>query len=184
MVAFLSYLKWINSLAIRNEKFKGVKNLEISFPSRAASSVKGSKLFAEHCQSCHGASGEGFLRPDKITYVYPPLWGESAYQRGSSMHRVIKMAQWLKANMPYEKATSDKPFLSDEEALDIAAFINDDAIHTRPYVKTSDYPYPEEKAIDYDNGPFMDTFSVAHHKFGPYPSIINFWKSKGMKPIY
>ncbi len=52
MVAFLSYLKWINSLAIRNEKFKGVKNLEISFPSRAASSVKGSKLFAEHCQSC------------------------------------------------------------------------------------------------------------------------------------
>lgn len=184
MVAFLSYLKWINGFAIKTENFNGVKNLEISFPSRAASSETGSQLYAIHCQSCHGANGEGQLRPDKISYVYPPLWGKLAYQRGSSMHRIIKQAQWLKANMPYEKATSDKPFLSDEEALDIAAFINDDVIHTRPYVNNSDYPYPEEKAIDYDNGPFIDTFSATHHKFGPYPSIIKFWKDKGMKPVY
>ena len=28
--------------------------------------------------------------------------------------------------MPYDKATQDKPYLSSEEALDLAAFINDD----------------------------------------------------------
>ncbi|MDQ3683900.1 MAG: c-type cytochrome [Bacteroidota bacterium] len=184
MIAFLSYFKWINGFTSKTEKIKGVKNLEISFPPRAASSEKGRQLFALHCQSCHGANGEGQLRADNITYAYPPLWGETAYQRGSSMHRVIKMAQWLKANMPFGKATWDKPFLSDEEALDIAAFVNDDVIHKRPYIKTTAYPYPEEKAIDYDEGPFVDTFSAAHHKFGPYTPIINYWKNKGMKPMY
>ncbi len=184
MVAFLSYLKWINGLLPKTGSFKGVRNLEIAFPSRAASPEKGSKLYALHCKSCHGTNGEGQLRTDGITYAYPPLWGEVAYQRGSSMHRVIKQAQWLKANMPHGKATADKPFLSDEEALDLAAFVNDDAIHNRPFVNTFDYPHPQEKAIDYDKGPFRDTFSVIQHKFGPYQPIIDFWKIKGMKPVY
>jgi thiosulfate dehydrogenase len=100
------------------------------------------------------------------------------------MHRVIKMAQWLKGNMPYGKATPDSPFLSDHEALDLAAFINDDVIHKRPFVQSIDYPYPDEKAIDYDRAPFMDRFSVMQHKFGPYPPIIAFWKKNGMKPVY
>ena len=86
--------------------------------------------------------------------------------------------------MPYRKATWDKPFLSDEEALDIAAFVNDDDIHKRPYVKNFDFPHPEEKAIDYAINPFSDTFSVVQHKFGPYQPIIEFWKSKGLKPVY
>jgi thiosulfate dehydrogenase len=184
MTAFLSYLKWINTVAEKNGELKGVKNLEIAFPARAASSLRGSKIFEEHCKSCHGANGEGQLSVDKKTYIYPPLWGEVAFQPGSSMHRIIKMAQWLKANMPYGKATPDKPFLTDEEALDVAAFVNDDAIHKRPYVENFDYPHPEEKAIDYDVAPFADTFSVTQHKFGPYPPIIDYWKKKGMKPVY
>ena len=184
MIAFLSYLKWINGFLPKDENFAGTKNLEIVFPSRAASSERGGQLFALHCQTCHGANGQGQLRADSITYVYPPLWGENSYQPGSSMHRIIKLAQWLKANMPYGKATWEKPFLSDEEALDIAAFVNDDAIHKRPGVESFDYPYAEEKAIDYSIGPFNDTFSIMQHKFGPYQPIITYWKNKGMKPVY
>ncbi len=184
MIAILSYLKWINSVVPKTGMVKGAKNLEIILPHRAASSEKGSKLFVLHCQTCHNANGEGQLRADNITYAYPPLWGEKAYQRGSSMHRVIKMAQWLKGNMPYGKATPDSPFLTDNEALDLAAFINDDVIHKRPFVQSIDYPYPAEKAIDYDRAPFMDSFSVMQHKFGPYPPIIAFWKKNGMKPVY
>ena len=86
--------------------------------------------------------------------------------------------------MPYGKAPADKPFFSDHDPLALAPFLNDESIHKRPYVKAIAYPYPDEKAIDYDEGPFMDTFSPANHKFGPYPPIINFWKSKGMKPAY
>ena len=94
------------------------------------------------------------------------------------------MAQWLKANMPYDKATWDKPFLTDAEALDIAAFVNNDEWHRRPNPKTFDYPHPEEKSIDYDKAPFADSFSVSQHKYGPYQPIIDFWKSKGMHASY
>ena len=184
MVAFLSYLKWINGFVPKDENFMGAKNLAIDLPSRAASSDRGSYLFVLYCQTCHGANGEGQMKADNSSYAYPPLWGDNAYQPGSSMHRVIKLAQWLRANMPYGKATWDKPFLTDEEALDIAAFVNDDQIHKRPGVESFDYPVPKEKAIDYAIGPFSDTFSISQHKFGPYEPIIDFWKSKGLKPVY
>jgi len=184
MIAILSYLKWINGFAPKNTAFPGSKNLQISFPERAASPKKGSQLYTLNCERCHGANGDGQLNEDKSGFVYPPLWGENSYQPGSSMHRIIKMAQWLKANMPYDKASWDKPFLSDEDALDIAAFVNDDALHKRPTVNNLDYSRSEEKAIDYAMGPFCDTFSVTQHKLGPYQPIITFWKSKGMKPVY
>jgi thiosulfate dehydrogenase len=80
--------------------------------------------------------------------------------------------------MPFDKVAWNKPFLSDEEGLDIAAFINDDNIHRRPYVKSFHYPHPEEKAIDYDRGPFTNTFTATQHKVGPYQPIITFWKIK------
>ncbi len=184
MVAILSYLKWINGFARGIEKFKGEKNPEISFPDSAASSARGNVLFTEHCVRCHGANGEGVMRPDSITYQYPPLWGANGYQPGSSMHRVIKQAQWLKANMPYDKATVNTPFLTDAQALDIAAFVNDDRLHSRPGVRDFDYPNASEKAIDYSIAPFADTFSAAQHKNGPYLPIINYWKAKGWKPVY
>src|SRR4029079_8630915 len=73
MIAFLSYLKWINSYAPKSKKFKGEKNLEVKFPEVAASSERGSVLFAEFCSRCHGPNGEGVMRADNVTYVYPPL---------------------------------------------------------------------------------------------------------------
>jgi thiosulfate dehydrogenase len=145
MIAFLSYFKWINSFAPKDGKFKGEKNLEIVLPPVAASSKKGSLLYAQNCKTCHGTAGDGQLRADGTTYLYPPLWGKNAYQSGSSMHRIIKQAQWLKANMPYGKATWDKPFLTDQQALDLAAFLNDDGIHQRPTSQTSDYPHAKKK---------------------------------------
>ena len=122
--------------------------------------------------------------PDKKTYTYPPLWGASAYQPGSSMHRVIKMSQWLKANMPYDKASWNKPVLTDAEALDIAAFVNNDELHKRPKVSDFEYPHYEEKSIDYDHAPFADTFPVMQHKYGPYQPIIDYWQAKGKKAVY
>jgi thiosulfate dehydrogenase len=184
MLAFLSYLKWINSYMPSDKKFKGAKNLDLQFPSVASDPARGSIIFQENCARCHGANGEGQMRFDQVTYTYPPLWGLQAYQPGSSMHRVIKAAQWIKANMPYDKSTADKPFLTDQESLDVAAFINDDSLHRRPFVKSYDYPNIVEKAIDYDKGPFADAFSEHQHKYGPYPQIIEEWKAKGMKPVY
>ncbi len=184
MVAFISYLKWLSDSSGIDKNTKGLKNKAITFPVEAASPKRGEALYAQHCNRCHGLSGEGIIQPDSASYTYPPLWGLKAYQPGSSMHRNIKMAQWLVANMPYDSASYVKPILTDGEALDIAAFVNDDAIHHRPEVEEFQYPNIEEKAMDYDRGPFSDTFSVAQHKYGPYQPIIDYWKAKGKQPAY
>ncbi len=184
MVAFLSYFKWINSFVPQGAGFDGAKNLDVDFPANAASPQRGKVLFEQHCARCHGSNGEGQMNANQSTFIYPPLWGADSYQPGSSMHRVIKQAQWLKANMPYDKAVLGKPFLTDAEALDIAAFVNDDEIHPRPNPKSFDYPKIIEKAIDYDREPFADSFSSMQHKYGPYKPIIDYWKSKGTHPAY
>lgn len=184
MVAIISYLKWLNGFSPKSNTFKGAKNLEIEMPAFAASPVRGEVLYKVECLRCHGANGEGIMQVDSVTYLYPPLWGKNSYQPGSSMHRIIKMAQWIKGNMPFDKTSAGKPYLTDEQALDVAAFINDDDIHKRPGVKDFDYPNPATKAIDYAVAPFVDTFSVEQHKYGPFGPIINYWKAKGLKPVY
>jgi thiosulfate dehydrogenase len=185
MVAFLSYFRWLNSqVPVGTKTIKGEKNLQVEFPERAADPQKGAIVYETHCKRCHGDNGQGLIGENQPYYTYPLLWGDSAYQPGSSMHRVIKQAQWLKANMPYDSAKWNKPVLSDEQALDVAAFVNDDRIHKRPNPASFDYPHPEEKAIDYDKGPFFDNFAEEQHKFGPYKPIIEFWKSKGLKAAY
>jgi thiosulfate dehydrogenase len=184
MIGIMSYLKWLSDSASVTKATKGLKNVEIDLPDTAASPAAGAVLYADNCARCHGTSGQGEMRLDNSAYKYPPLWGMKAYQPGSSMHRIVKMAQWLVSNMPYDKATHDKPFLTSAQALDLAAFINDDKIHQRPPVKEFQYPNPEEKAMDYDRGPFKDPFSEQQHKYGPYKPIADYWKGRGIEPGY
>jgi len=184
MIGIMSYLKWLSDSSNVSKQTKGLKNVEVNFPDTAASPASGARLYIADCARCHGANGEGKMALNNVSYQYPPLWGPKAYQPGSSMHRIVKLAQWLVSNMPYDKATHDQPFLTSAEALDLAAFINDDQIHQRPYVKEFQYPNPEEKAIDYDRGPFKDPFTDKQHKYGPYKPIAEYWKGKGVEPTY
>lgn len=181
MTAILAYLKWINSFVIKQDSFTGSGNLSIEYPPIAANPNEGQKLYVQHCQRCHQANGEGVFGSDSTFYIYPPLWGQNAYQAGSSMHRVTKMASWLKANMPHQMATWEKPVLTDIEALHLAAFVNNDEIHPRPQASNRDYPNALTKPMDYDHGPYADTFSVLQHKYGPFTPIVNYWKQKGQK---
>lgn len=183
MIAFLSYLKFINDWAADN-KVVHSKTKKFELTNHRADTSNGLVLYTKHCARCHGSNGEGLLPKDSPSYQYPPLWGSMAYQPGSSMHRVIKQAQWLVTNMPYDLATANKPVLTPNEALDIAAFVNNDFTHSRPSPKTNDYANIYTKPLDYGIGPYADTFSAFQHKFGPYKVIEEYWKQKGWKPVY
>lgn len=184
MRAILCYLKWINEQVPKHEEMLGEKNLKITFLARAANPERGRLVYQSRCLRCHNSDGSGIPDVTKTKYLYPPLWGNESYQAGSSMHRVIKQAQWLKANMPHDSATWQNPVLSDDDALDVAAFVNDDRINQRKNPDAFDYPIAKYKAIDYGKGPYADTFPETQHKFGPYQPIVDYWKSNGLKPTY
>lgn len=187
IVAISSYIKWIGSNVPVGKEVKGYEAMELVYPNRAADPQRGALIFAEHCSSCHGNDGQGQWNADSSTYTYPPLWGPTAYQKGSSPHRVLKDARFVKANMPDKKAFWYKPFLTDEQAIDVSAFINDDRIHPRPEKRNKtvvDYPNIKVKPIDYGTGPYLDTFSELQHKFGPYQPIIDYHKAHNLPVIF
>jgi thiosulfate dehydrogenase len=187
IVAMVCYMKWLSTNVPIGQHVNGDEALELDYPKTAADVQKGAAIFSANCASCHGANGQGQWNTDSSTYIYPPLWGPKAFQKGSSPSRVLKLARFVKANMPDKKAFWNKPFLTDEEAIDVAAFVNDDRIHERPTKKDKsvpDYPDIRAKAIDYDTGPYIDTFSEAQHKFGPYQPIIDYHKAHNLPVIF
>jgi thiosulfate dehydrogenase len=181
MTAIICYIKWIGQNVPVDKHVKGDKPIELVYIDRPADPVKGEQIYINECKSCHGNDGEGKMKADNVCYEYPPLWGLKSYQPGSSLHRVVKAAAFIYANMPNGTASYDKPKLTMEEAFDVAAFINDDRIHKRPYNNgLNNYPNYKNKPIDYGKGPYIDSFPELQHKFGPYQPIIDFRKSKDL----
>lgn len=143
----------------------------VHFPTRPADPEKGRLIFEAKCVSCHGADGQGKLNAQGNEFIYPPLWGPESFNAGSNMHRVIKLAAFIKANMPLG-ATYNVPLLTDTESFDVAAFVVDGTRHSRPPSHWADFPNVAEKPIDFPKGPYADGFSEAEHKYGPFRPII------------
>ncbi|MCD6065718.1 MAG: cytochrome class [Bacteroidetes bacterium] len=185
MLAIISYMKWLGENVPVNGHVKGDGHVEFEYPERAADPVKGELVYKRDCESCHGKNGEGKMRLDNVCYEYPPLWGNDSYQAGSSVHRVTKLGAFIYANMPNKIATYDNPKLTIEEAFDVCAFINNDDIHKRPQpVTKQDYPNVNNKPIDYAGGPYIDSFPMLQHKYGPYKPIIEYYKKIGKEPKF
>jgi thiosulfate dehydrogenase len=73
---------------------------------------RGRQVYGRHCLACHGDNGAG--KPG-----IPPVWGRDSYNKGAGMANVRTAAAFIKANMPLGNAS-----LSDQDALDVAAYIN------------------------------------------------------------
>jgi thiosulfate dehydrogenase len=181
MNAIVSYIKWIGE-KYDPEKHLGYALKYVKYQGLKADPTRGEAVYTTHCKTCHQADGGGLMNLEGISYTNPPLWGNKSYQEGSSMHRVIKAASFIKYNMPNKKATLDEPVLTDQEALDVAAFINDGSIHPRPKPKHHDYPNLTHKPIDYFKAPNLDGFSEEQHTFGPWDEIEEFYVKQGLKP--
>lgn len=85
---------------------------------------RGQAVFTENCAVCHGSDGQG-QRNAEGKLVFPPLWGDGAYNWGAGMTRVFTAAGFIKHNMPLGQPGK----LSDQEAWDVAYFVN---AHERP----------------------------------------------------
>lgn len=168
MEAIVAYINYVGSNVKKGDKAKGSGIYELALLDRAADPVKGKELYTAKCVSCHQADGSGMMNADKIAYQYPPLWGDHSYNHGAGLYRLSRFAGYIKANMPLG-ASYKAPMLSDEEAWDLAAYVNSMPRPSKDLSK--DWPKLEEKNFDHPFGPFADAFSEKQHKFGPFKPI-------------
>lgn len=170
MRAIVAYIKWLGKYVKKGEKPKGVGITDLKFLDRAASPANGKVVYLSKCQICHGANGEGVKDQNNISYVYPPLWGEHSFNIGAGLYRLSRLAGYVKDNMPFSPTTDHfHPQLSDEEAWDVAAYVNS---QPRPQKDLSkDWPKIATKPIDHPFGPYADGFSEQQHKYGPFEPI-------------
>lgn len=168
MRAMVAYITWVGSEVPKGETPEGAGLVELALLDRPADPEKGKVLYEAKCVTCHGLEGKGIAGAEGLGYQYPPLWGPNSYNTGAGLYRLSRFAGYVKANMPLG-ATHEKPQLSDEEAWDIAAFVNS---RPRPVKDlTGDWPDIGKKPFDHPFGPFADKYTEQQHKFGPFGPI-------------
>lgn len=173
--AITAYIHWLGQAVPKNQIPLGSGLVKLDPLPRPADPEKGRSVYMAKCQSCHGAQGQGLPKPEDPLASYPPLWGDGSYNEGAGLYRLSTFAGYVKANMPFG-ASRDNPQLSDEEAWDLAAFVNSQPRPKHPFLN-ADWPVISKKPYDHPFGPFADTFSADQHKYGPFQPIIAFQKS-------
>jgi thiosulfate dehydrogenase len=174
MVAMVAYITSLGDIYAASGEGRREVDEPTAFktPPRAADLGAGERVFGERCAICHGSDGLGLhATPNRADgYVFPPLWGADSFNDGAGMHRVLTAARFIKAKMPL-----GKPDLTDDDAFDVAAFINS---KPRPHMANLDRDYPDRatKPIDGPYGPYADDFPIEQHRRGPFAPIEQYYK--------
>ena len=110
--AVVAYITWLSRGVPTGAtlSWRGLQRIESRRPLDAGN---GKNVFAGKCAFCHGFDGQG-------TMAAPPVWGPQSYTIAAGMARVSVAAAFIKANMPRSWGWS----LSDDDAYDVAAYIN------------------------------------------------------------
>lgn len=115
ILTFLSYIS-TDYPVYGKTPWLGVKTLRSNYIGNPA---RGEKLFATKCATCHGASGQGKnSASDGQGTNIPPVMGNKTFSKDAGMSNKGIFASFIYHNMPY-----NNPSLSEEEAIDIAAFV-------------------------------------------------------------
>lgn len=170
MRAMVAYINWVGKDVQKGVIPTGASTVELPWLDREADIVNGEAAYQKHCISCHGVNGEGMFNPDSVSYLYPPLWGNNSYNSAAGMYRLARLASFIKCNMPDKLSSYEKPVLTDEEAWDIAAFVNSMPRPKKTFTK--DWPDIAKKPVDYPYGPYADHFDERQHKYGPFKEIV------------
>lgn len=178
MKAFVAYMKFLSEGVPVGAQVVGRGTPTFKLPNRAADPKRGAAVYAEQCAACHGEHGQG-TRADAGSgkvYEYPPVWGADSYNTGAGMYRLIVAARFIRSNMPFG-TSFDAPAVSDDDAYDVAAFINS---QPRPEKANLDRDFPDRgrKPVDAPFPPWDDSFSATQHKYGPFQPIIEHRRAK------
>jgi thiosulfate dehydrogenase len=165
MRAIIAYIHWLGDDIPKGVKPKGSGIMQLPFLKRAADPAKGKIVYTTQCEKCHGKNGEGQINIDADRYTYPPLWGDHSYNNGAGLFRLSRFAGYVKNNMP-NPITYHNPQLTDEEAWDVAAFVNSQPRPTKDLSK--DWPDIKKKPFDHPYGPYIDGMNEVQHKYGPW----------------
>jgi thiosulfate dehydrogenase len=165
MRAIVAYIKWLGSDVSKGTRPKGSGIMELPLLSKAADPVKGKLVYTTTCERCHGKNGEGQMNAALNGYTYPPLWGNNSYNNGAGLFRLSKFAGFVKNNMP-NSLNYHSPQLTNEEAWDVAAYVNSQPRPSKDLRK--DWPDNKKKPFDYPFGPYADKWSEERHKYGPW----------------
>src|SRR5215467_3488429 len=135
VLAIAAYITWLakGSTVGKNPTWRGQNAIAASslIPVAKLDRQKGEAIFLERCTSCHGVDGQGVAVGDKKP---GPLWGPGSWNDGAGAARVYTLAGIVRYSMPYLNPGS----LTDEEAQQVAAFINAKPRPSFPY-KQTDY---------------------------------------------
>lgn len=167
MRAIVAYIKWLGNDIPKGSKPKGSGIMDLPYLSRPANPVKGKMVYTTTCERCHGKNGDGQVNVDGNGYLYPPLWGNSSYNNGAGLFRLSRFAGYVKNNMP-NPLNYHNPQLSNEEAWDVAAYVNSQPRPSKDLSK--DWPDIKKKPFDHPFGPYGDGWSEERHKYGPWKS--------------
>jgi thiosulfate dehydrogenase len=128
-VAIAAYITWLSQdtpIEMNPDKPLGPNHMTLlAAPAVAPNVERGKELYQDRCAFCHADEGNG-------TEDGPPVWGNHSFNDGAGLAGVRKMASWLKVAMPLDDAD-----LSDQDAFDIAAYVNS---HTRPTFRPRPIP--------------------------------------------
>jgi len=169
MRAMVSYIKHVSKAAPVGVRLTGQGFVDFTAPDRPADVKQGELVYQQRCMPCHGPDGQGVKGSPgnrEGGYLYPPLWGDDSYNDGAGMTRLLTAARFIKGNMPLG-VTHNTPQLSDEEAYDVAAYVNSHARPERVH-KELDYPNLSKKPKDCPYPPYADAVSQEQHRLGPF----------------
>lgn len=133
MVALVAYINWvadgIRDPAMRDDWTLLPHEAGADLPringvfSMRADPLRGAVLYSNACAECHDEDGpgEGEYRIGDERPRTPALWGEvHGYSKGAAFYRTTVLGAFIQKHMPY----GDPETLPDQDAIDIAAYIN------------------------------------------------------------